>query len=706
MKERFRRIWNEYYKPAYRVVAFVVAGIIMVLSFPNMKKFKYEYEIQRPWRYENIIAPFDFPIYKTDSELLTERDSIMTNFRPYYRRDTIDVATVATDVDNMLRHYQSKFTTICPQTVHADSVRNFVGESLTQALVSAYSVGIIESPETVEDTHSSSYELVLVTGNIQEPYELSELLTMREAYTIVVEQLKFDLDGHYGANRSWTQTLVDRMPINDLITANVVYDEARTNIERENRLARMSLSSGRMVAGQRIISTGDIVDRQTIKILDSLKKAYDTQDSSNVHTLPVYLGEILMIACLLTSVFLFLYFFRRNDFNSLHCVNFILLMMILMVVGTGVATSRNANICFAVPYVILPIMLRIFLDSRVAMYVHMVTVLIVSFLAFNSQQFIVLHFPAGMVAIISLVNMTRRSQILRSSLLVFITYSITYTGYSFWHSGEFAINWYIFVMFASNCVLVLLSYPLIYICERVFGFISDVTLVELSDTNHPLLRELSEKAPGTFQHSVQVGNLAQAVAYKIGANAMLVRTGAMYHDVGKIASPMYFTENQAGNINPHDGMDYEESAQIVIKHVANGVRIAKKHNIPQSIIDFIKTHHGDTMARYFYVAWCNEHKDQEPPIASFTYDGPTPQTKEEAILMMADAVEASSKSLKTYTDDAIDALVEKIVTLQVDQKQFRMAPITFRDIEIAKQVFKEKLKNIYRARIQYPELMK
>jgi len=707
MKEWFKRRYNLYYKPTYRVFIFIVAAVVMVLSFPNVDKMQYEYELQRPWRYENIIAPYDFPIYKTDQEIALERDSILNNFRPYYKRDSVSIKEITRTVNKMLENYRGKVSMICPASIRQDSLQIYIENILTRSLEKIYKQGVLEMPEMAEYSNEKTYELMVIHGNIMEPFTLGELLTMGEAYKELVKDMETSLYKRYGSAATWTGVLVDRLPLSDLINTNINYDGERTSSERDERLANMSLSSGKVLSGQKIISTGDIVDKRSVRLIESLKKAIETQHGLVNRGLPVYIGQFIMIMCFLTTVYLFLRFFRKDVFQKLGSINFIVLVMTSFVVGAGIISQKHGNISFVVPFVVSPIVMRIFLDSRLAMYVHTITILIISFLAYNSQLFILLHIPAGMVAIISLVNLTRRGQIVRTSVVVFLTYALIYIGHCIWQTGDYDnINPYILAMFAVNGLFMLLSYPLIYVFERMFGFISDVTLLELSDSNNELLRELSEKAPGTFQHSVQVGNLGQEVAIRIGANGMMVRAGAMYHDIGKIVTPGYFTENQAGGINPHDGMDYMESSQMIIKHVENGQRLANKYNIPQQIIDIIKTHHGMSQARYFYISWCNEHKDMEPDMSKFTYPGPLPQTKEQAIVMMADAVEASSKSLKEYTDKSIDELVDKIINMQMDSKQFREAPITFRDIEIAKDVFKEKLKNIYHGRIQYPELLK
>jgi putative nucleotidyltransferase with HDIG domain len=679
----------------------------MVMSFPRLNRFATEYEINRPWSGENLIAPFDFPIYKTAEDLKTEQDSVRKHFLQYFKADSVKRDDIRRMVYKALNNNTNKFEVLCPNAVIADSVKAYVGREMVKNLYEIYARGLVELPTDIDTRHDETYELMVVRGNVVEPYELNELLTYHEAYTEIKNNVDKSLLDKYGETNTWTATLLKHIPFDELLVANVCFDKNRSTLELNNRLSNISLTSGMVMSGQKIIGTGDIVDKESLQILDSLKKTYENKYDIKGVTIPILMGEFFMVMCLLLSVYLFLRYFRKDIFGQLHCVNFILLMMTIFVMGAGIIASRHGNISFIIPFVILPIFLRIFLDSRLAMYVHVITIIIVSFFAYSSQLFVLLHIPAGMIAIISLVHMTRRMQIVRTAVMVVVCYIVTYSGYCLWRTGEWdSINTTFFVMFAVNGMLLLLSYPSIYVFEKIFGFLSEVTLVELADTNGALLRELSEKAPGTFQHSVQVSNLAQEVAYEVGANAMLVKVGALYHDIGKIVAPMYFTENQVAGINPHNDLNYKESANIIIAHVENGAKIAKKHNLPQAVIDFIYTHHGTSTARYFYVAWCNEHQNEEIDKKIFSYTGPAPKTKEQAILMMADAVEASSKSLTNYTDESIDTLVDKIIAMQIENNQFDKAEITFKDIDKAKVIFKNKLKNIYRSRIQYPELMK
>ena len=382
-------------------------------------------------------------------------------------------------------------------------------------------------------------------------------------------------------------------------------------------------------------------------------------------------------------------------------------MVVSMISLAQVAYKAESFPIYIIPFAILPIIIRIFFDSRLAFFLHVTTILMAAFFARNSFEFVIMQIPAGLTSMFSLYRMVRRSQLVRAALLIILTYSLFYAALSLWQEGDISlIDHKMFLQFIINGGLLLLVYPLIYIFEKLFGFLSDVTLVEMADTNHPVLRRLAEKAPGTFQHSIQVGNLAQEAVYKIGGNPLLVRAGAMYHDIGKLGSPIFFTETQNNGLNPHEKMPYDESAQIVIHHIENGIKMAHKEKLPRQIIDFIATHQGTMKTKYFYNSFVNQNPDADVDVSMFSYPGPTPFTKETAVLMMADSVEAASRSLKSYTDDEIDRLVENIINTQIAEDQLIDAPITFKEISQVKDIFKQKLKNIYHARIEYPELKK
>ena len=702
--------WKLYYNLAYRILAFVIAILIISFFLPKSGQFKYEYEKGRPWRHANLIAPFDFPIYKSLSELKTERDSLLKNFRPYYTKDSMVSnnirqqfnALIPVKSTSLKLEYPTFFRTTDDHTADITAIERAISSEIQKI----YSAGIIELSEEHRNQPKDRFELMLITGNVAEPYGLNEFYTAKEAYEALIANVMKDFSYFTVSRSQKLYNLLTSLELNKLIIPDITFNAGRTEQERQNTLKNMSITTGKVIADQRIIGTGDMVDDHSDKIIQSLKREYEVRLGASSGISAIFIGQLLIISILLSSVFLFLYFFRKDVYQNIRFISFILMMMLMMFIAGSISARILPSAYYIIPVAILPIILRTFFDSRLAFYVHVITVLILSFHANNSFQFAMLQIPAGMVAIFTLFRMVRRSQIVRSMLFIILTYALLHSGLILWQEGNFTSFQFIpYGQFMMNGLLILLSYPLIYILEKTFGFVSDVTLLELSDTNHPLLRQMAEKTPGTFQHSIQVGNLAQEVAYKIGANPMLVRAGAMYHDIGKMASPMFFTENQVNNINPHSEMDYEESAQIIISHIENGIRLAHKNKLPQQIIDFIATHQGTTKARYFFNSYVNTHPGEKPDESKFTYPGPTPFTKETAILMMADAIEATSRSMKNFSDAAIDELVERIINSQIDERQFDNSPITFREIEESKEVFKRKLKSIYHARIEYPKLL-
>ncbi len=700
VNERMRQLWRTYYKATYRIAVFVACSVIMVLSFPGIGRFNYEYEIGRPWRYEDIIAPFDFPILKPEADLMAERDSAMKVALPYYVIDSINDVDLRVRVHSLLVSQHSRIEANCPPALSVDTLQAVIESTITSNVASVCRAGIIGVGEEI---NSSDGHLMLISANVAESFLFDDLYTPRSAYNAVVNHSLEGLGRYFGIDARRFRHLLESLPISSLLEPNVRYDEEKTNVAKAQRRDNVAIYSGKVMAGQLVVRSGDIVRAREAQLLASYKLATDGNVGLSDHDLPILVGKSLMVAGLMFSLYLFLYFFRKDYFRQLHYINLILLLMTFLVCVTGLLAGNGYNISFIIPYVVLPIMLRIFTDSRLAMYVNIIMVFIISFFAFNSQLFIFLHIPAALIACISLYQLNKRIQIFRTAVYVFVFYVVMYSGYMFWQSATFTIDPQAVVQFAISSVLLLLTYPLIYVVEKVFGFVSDVSLLELTDGNNELLRELSDKAPGTFQHSMQVANLAQEVAYKIGGNALLVRAGALYHDVGKIINPMFFTENQVGGINPHEKLTCEQSAQVIIRHVTDGVKLAKKYKIPAQIRNIIASHHGRTMVRFFYISWCNEHPEDTPDLSLFTYPGPRPHTKEEAIIMMCDAVEAASKSLPKHDDADVSNLVDKVIDIQVAANQFAHAPITFLDIAEAKEVLKEKLKNIYHARVQYPD---
>ncbi|WP_439184414.1 HD family phosphohydrolase [Carboxylicivirga taeanensis] len=710
MLEQFPKFKSRFYKPFARILLFVISILIVTYLLPKTGKFAYEYQNGTPWKHPALIAPFDFPIYKTQAELAEETTTALKNHRPYFEFDTSLVQRVkkqfSTDYDLFISEHQETYPNLS-QAYRTDSnYFSLIKTVILSNLEQLYKQGIILLPENNVDA-PPSFELMLIKGSFVEPFELSELEQRTSAYKKLSRRAATALPLDNESIIAEASQLINNLQLNKYIEANVLLNEERNAAELDRLKKNISLTSGRVLAGQRIIDQGEIVTSEIEKVLDSLRRKYETNVVSEADYYFILAGQLLLVALMFSAIYLFLFYFRKDVFNSISSISFILLITLTMILFASLNQFFVHFPFFIIPFAILPIIIRTFLDSRLAFFMHVITVLICAFFAQNSFEFVFIQIPVGLVAMFSLFRMTRRSHIVRAAMFIILTYSLFYASLLLWQEGSFQnIDPVMFAYFAANGVMLLMVYPLIWIFERMFGFLSDVTLIELADTNHPVLREMAEATPGTFQHSIQVGNLAQEVAYKLGANPALVRAGAMYHDIGKMAAPLFFTENQAGGLNPHTKIDFEDSARIVINHIENGIKMAQKHNLPKQIIDFISTHQGTTKTRYFYNSYINQHPDKTPDISAFTYPGPTPFTKETAILMMADSIEAASRSLKSYSDDEIDKLVEKIIGIQIEEDQFINAPITFKEINEAKEVFKNKLKNIYHARIEYPDIKK
>lgn len=703
--------FKKYSAHLYRILLFITAAGIVLYLIPRKGIFRYEYAQGKPWHHETLIAPYDFPVYKSQSELKTEREQILQNFKPYFvanvfvKQQVIDSFHKDINLNDSIISKKFPFINNYIKKTHSllkEEIENKTIELLNQI----YGNGLIAMPDEFSDVNLFSV-IMLVKNNYVEPYETESFYTYLSAYKFIYQELNTLISKATDIKEDKIDEFINELGLNKYLKADIEYDEKRTEYEKQKLLKNISLTSGVVISGQRIIDTGEIISEEIAKILDSLKTEHESNLGKGSSSTFILLGQGLLVIILFLLLYLFLYLIRKQIYNNFSAILFLLLIAIIMVILARLSQTTTAISLYIIPFAILPVLVRVFLDSRLSFFFHVVIILLCALFTSNSFEFVILQIPVGIIAMISLYSLVRRSQLVQSALLIILTYSLVYTGLSLWQEGDILkIDYKMYGLFAINGGFMLLVYPLIYIFEKVFGFLSDVTLVELSDTNHPLLRKLAETAPGTFQHSIQVGNLAQEAVYKTGGNPLLVRTGAMYHDIGKIETPVYFTENQAGSINPHNELPFEQSAQIIINHVENGIKMAHKENLPSQIIDFIKTHHGTTKSKYFYNSYINAHPDEPVDISMFTYPGPTPFSKETAILMMADSVEAASRSLKNYSDDEIDKLVERIIDSQASENQFINTPLTFRDITEIKEIFKHKLKNIYHARIEYPTLNK
>ncbi len=696
-----------------RVLLLLLTIALVVYIFPREGKFQYEFQKGKPWLHEGLYAPYDFPVYKTQAELMAEKDSILKDFKPYFRLDTtvgkkqLTAYEVAfekkwNDFTEKNYHLQEPGTVITWKIRKVLQQKEKILAATTRLLRNLYEHGIVEVSDAFRRDSNPSSTIVVMRGNVAEQTDTSSVYTLKSAYNYLQEEIRKIGVGKIDTTR--LREFINSLDLNNFVEPNLFYDPDMSRKVKESMASEISLTRGMVQSGKRIISRGEIVNARTYQILESLKIEYEKRLGASANFFLILGGQVLLVTITFLILFLFMMYYRTYVFARNKDMLFLFFIIVLFVALSRWIIGSNSLNYFLVPLVIVPIIIRTFYDARLALFIYIILLLLVGFMAPNSFEFIYMNFIAGIMAIISLTNIYRRNKFIMASVMVFLSYGIVYLGYTMIQEGSLKnIRWVNYMWFAGNAFLVLLSYPLIYIFEKTFGFLSDATLVELADTNQPLLRELAEKAPGTFQHSLQVSNLAEEAIRSIGGNMLLIRAGALYHDIGKMDKPIYFTENQTGGVNPHDSLSFKESASIIISHVEKGVEIARKHGLPEQIIDFIRTHHGTTKVQYFYRNFIKKYPDKESDGVDFTYPGPRPFTRETAVLMMADSVEAASRSLKDYSEEELGKLVESIIEYQFREGQFNEAPITFKDITTVKEIFRKRLINIYHARIRYPK---
>ncbi|WP_349995916.1 HD family phosphohydrolase [Phocaeicola dorei] len=669
----------------YKSLIFIATVSVIVYFLPNEGKFNYQFDINKPWKYGLLQASFDFPIYKNDLQVQKEQDSILADYQPYFQ---IDKEAEKNVLSKLREDYNKTLRHSLPGT---DYVRY-----IERTLKALYEDGIIAGNDLKRMEEDSIIAIRLVDKNVATSRFIDQLYTVKEAY----EYLLNADTAHY------KKKILQQCNLNDYITPNLVYDEEKSEAAQKDLLSNISWANGFVLNGQKIIDRGEIVDEQTYNILESLRKEWEKRSDSVQEKRLTLAGQILYVGIFLFCFMAYLEWFRADYYERKGTLTLLFALIVFFPVLSSIIVEQNLSSIYVVPFAMIPIIVRVFLDSRTAFMAHVTIILLCSITLRFPHEFILLQVVAGMVAIYSLRELSQRSQLLRTALVVFISYALLYFAFELIHEDDLTkLNTRMYIYFMINGILLLFAYPLLFLLEKIFGFTSDVTLVELSNINNSLLREMSEVAPGTFQHSLQMANLAAAAANKIGGKSQLVRTGALYHDIGKMVNPAFFTENQSG-VNPHKSLSYEQSAQVIISHITDGLKLAEKHNLPKVIKDFISTHHGRGLTKYFYISYKNEHPDEEVDQEKFRYPGPNPFTKEQAVLMMADSVEAASRSLPEYTEESISTLVDKIIDTQVSEGYFKECPITFKDIATVKALFKEKLKTMYHTRISYPELKK
>ena len=669
----------------YKSLIFIATVSVIVYFLPNEGKFNYQFDINKPWKYGLLQASFDFPIYKNDIQVQKEQESILADYQPYFQ---IDKEAEKNVLSKLREDYNKTLRHSLPGT---DYVRY-----IERTLKALYEDGIIAGNDLKRMEEDSIIAIRLVDKNVATSRFIDQLYTVKEAYEYL---LNADTT-HY------KKKILQQCNLNDYITPNLVYDEEKSEAAQKDLLSNISWANGFVLNGQKIIDRGEIVDEQTYNILESLRKEWEKRSDSVQEKRLTLAGQILYVGIFLFCFMAYLELFRADYYERKGTLTLLFALIVFFPVLSSIMVEQNLSSIYVVPFAMIPIIVRVFLDSRTAFMAHVTIILLCSITLRFPHEFILLQVVAGMVAIYSLRELSQRSQLLRTALVVFISYALLYFAFELIHEDDLTkLNTRMYIYFMINGILLLFAYPLLFLLEKIFGFTSDVTLVELSNINNSLLREMSEVAPGTFQHSLQMANLAAAAANKIGGKSQLVRTGALYHDIGKMVNPAFFTENQSG-VNPHKSLSYEQSAQVIISHITDGLKLAEKHNLPKVIKDFISTHHGRGLTKYFYISYKNEHPDEEVDQEKFRYPGPNPFTKEQAVLMMADSVEAASRSLPEYTEESISTLVDKIIDTQVSEGYFKECPITFKDIATVKALFKEKLKTMYHTRISYPELRK
>lgn len=673
-----RLTWRDYLT---RIGVLVGAALLITWFLPRNKTAEYDFAVGKPWKYSQLIASYDFPIRKSDRVVRQERDSVAREFQPYYRADKqVGAQQVAA--------LEQAFTTGRLQQVPPKYRAHLV-----RTLREIYATGVVNAEEMHVMTDSAVRAIRVVEGTEAVSRPLADIFTTRTAYEYLT---------HADTVHVQPEAL-SRFNLNDYVVANLTYDKERSDDQMRDLMASVSYAAGLVQAGEKIIDRGEIVTPHIYNILQSLEKESLKRGESESETHSLFLGQLLYVGVLLVLFMFYLALYRKDYFDKGNSILLMLTLIVLFPVVTALLTPGRSMVQYMIPFAMVGIFVRIFMDTRTAFMCLLVTILLTAIVAPDPFEFVMVQLAAGMVAIYSLRELTQRSQLIRSALEATLAAGCMALAFDLMHGqGLRGIDTDLYFHVLFNGILLLFAYPLLFVVEKTFGFTSDVTLIELTNINNPLLREMSKVAQGTFNHSLQVSNLATEVANKIGAKAQLVRTGALYHDIGKMKNPAFFTENQHG-FNPHDKLSEKESAAIIISHVSEGLKMAEKYRLPKDVRAFIATHHGRSKVKYFYITYCNKHPDEKVDEAAFTYPGPNPFTREQAILMMSDSVEAASRSLKEYTDESIRNMVNRIVDSQVSEGYFRACPITFRDISLAKEVFIENLKTIYHTRVSYPE---
>ncbi|UTW62092.1 HDIG domain-containing protein [bacterium SCSIO 12741] len=673
----------------FKGLLLLVSLVTIVYFLPKEAKFQYEFQVGKPWLHENLLAPYDFAIYKSDQEMQEERETVTRNSQYFFDQEEIVG-------EEALRQFEKDLVSRLDTSRKKErKIYNRLLPIGRSALAHIYKRGIVKPVSEIEDLEEDQL-VVISRDNLGQEKVLGDLYTISS----VLEYLKSQYNRIDDDEQR--QLLKDLLIRN--MSHNVFYDAEKTEAVLQERIEAISPTRGKVEKDELIISRGNVVTEPLYQRLESLKREYLKRKGGAGSQYYIAAGQILLVGMILLVLVLFLSIFRQHIINVSNRVFFILVTFTLIVLMGTIPLYIEQVPIYVLPFCLLPILIKAFYDEILAAFIHVLAMILIGFVAPNGYEFVFLQSMAGLIAIFSLVTVRKRSQLITTTLVIFVTYVASDLALLIVQEGDWHnIEWQNMYWFAGSAILTLLVYPLIYLFEKLFGFLSDVTLMELADTNSKLLRELATRAPGTFQHSMQVANLSERAILNIGGDPLLVRTGALYHDIGKMKQPHYFIENQVGGVNPHDELAPEESAEIILDHVLEGIELAKKSRLPEVIIDFIRTHHGTSQVKYFLYQYQQAHPDEEIDLSRFSYRGPIPFSKETAVLMMADACEAASRSLPNYSVESIGKLVNGIIDSQADQGQFANADITFKDISTIKKIFTKMLLNIYHVRIEYPK---
>lgn len=684
IKAIVEKIRHSYYD-IMKVLAFVIAVVIVVLLMPRNVKFKYEYQKMRPWPHESLYAPFNFPIYKSEETVRKEKEEALKNIEPIF---VFDALGTENGREKLLKDFEYQWV---------DTIGN--KEYYRNLILGIYdhieNNGIVAKNNRTNNFKGDEM-VVVVRNKVQTKCKYEDLNTMATASAYIQGKLTHISDYK-------TMQLISNLLHNSL-RQNVIYSESMTKQAEKMAVDNIMLTFGMVQKDELIIMEGEIVTDEKYQIITSLQREYADITAKNFFSRNYMLyGQLLLVSIVFLALYLTLRMLRPDIFEQLRYINLILLLMLLMIVPSLLLIRYAPSMIFIMPVAIMSILLMTFFDARISIIVQVMTLIIISLVVLNPFQYFFVQMLVSFVAIFSMTKRTRRASYFGTSLAVFATYVTVYLGMMLIFDGGFdSFDWTVIMIYGGNAFFTMLALPLAFLFERIFGFVTDLSLLELSNTNSPLLRKLASDAPGTFQHVMQVADLCEEVIYNIGGNPLLVRTGAMYHDIGKTRNPFYFIENQNGKYNPHDDVSYAESAQIIISHVIDGIEICRKYHIPEQIIDFVRTHHGTRRTEYFYQMELRENPDGVDE-SEFKYPGPLPFSKETAVLMMCDAVEAASRSMSEKTEESLNKLVDNIIDGQMKANQFDNTNITFHDITVTKKVLKKKLMSIYHVRIAYPD---